>query len=127
MTAAGVSLGFGPYASIAVPQVAGTFAQLIGINASELAHSPIRTKAIILAASHVHMVEAGGQPYRLDDEEGIGSLTSKWSDIIAKRQVYEGYPLGGSGRVQFDATYQGPCYEYTGGCKTFTISTKPGR
>lgn len=127
MTAAGVSLGFGPYASIAVPQVAGTFAQLIGINASELAHSPIRTKAIILAASHVHMVEAGGQPYRLDDEEGIGSLTSKWSDIIAKRQVYEGYPLGGSGRVQFDATYQGPCYEYTGGWKTFTISTKPGR
>lgn len=127
VVAAGINAGVGPFVSISVPQVAGTFAQLIGINSTELAHSPVRTKAIVLAASHVHMVGAGSQPHRLDDKEGIGSLTSKWSDIVAKRQVYQGYPLGGFGRVQFDATYQGPCYTYNGGWKTFTISTKPGR
>jgi len=127
VTAAGIPGTGGGYASISVPQVAGTFAQLIGINPGELAYSPIRTKAIVLAASHVHMVDARTAPHRLDDQEGIGSLTSKWSDIVAKRQIYEGYPLGGFGRVEFDATYQGPCYEYSGGWKTFTISTKPGR
>ncbi len=85
--------------SIAAPQVAGTLGVIIGINPGELRAWPEKTKAILLAAAAVHRVSrlSGG----LDDREGLGSLTTKWADIIASRRTLSGAKLGDFGARAF--------------------------
>lgn len=117
------------YTSIAVPQVAGTFAQVIEINPAELRGSPVRVKAIVLAASHVHMVDAGTQPERLDAQEGMGSLTTKWADVIASRQTSGGIFKGNYGKKTFSGTFDpvSGCMETSGVHQSQTFALEPGK
>jgi hypothetical protein len=93
--------------SIASPQVAGTLGVIIGINPAELRAWPVKTKAILLAAAGVHRVSkaSGG----LDDREGLGSLTTKWADIIASRRSLSGAPLGDFGVRTFNRPSASSC------------------
>ena len=93
--------------SIAAPQVAGTLSVIIGINPGELRAWPEKTKAILLAASGVHRVSrvSGG----LDDREGLGSLTTKWADIIASRRTLSGAKLGDFGARTFSRPSPSRC------------------
>lgn len=119
----------GYYTSIAVPQVAGTFAQVIEINPAELRGSPVRVKAIVLAASHVHMVEAGTQPERLDPQEGMGSLTTRWADVIAARQTSGGIFKGNYGKKTFSGSYDtvSGCFDTNGAHQSQTFTLEPGK
>lgn len=113
--------------SFANPQVAGAFGQLIGQKPTELRDWPVKTKAILLAASQVHRTAYPGQvDAPLDDREGLGSLTTKWANLIADRRLSGGYLLGDFGAWVANATFSPPCFVKPGPT-TVSVSTGGGR
>jgi len=119
LTASGVSF--------ANPQVAGAFGQLIGQKPTELRDEPVKTKAILLAASQVHRTAYPGQvDAPLDDREGLGSLTTKWANLVADRRLSNGYLLGDFGAWIANGLWNGSCYT-TPSATTLSVSTAGGR
>lgn len=113
--------------SFANPQVAGAFGQLIGQKPTELRDEPVKTKAILRAASMAHRTAYPGQvDAPLDDREGLGSLTTKWANLVADRRLSSGYPLGDFGSWIANGLWNGSCYT-TPSATTLSVSTAGGR
>jgi hypothetical protein len=113
--------------SFANPQVAGALGQLIGQKPTELRDEPVKTKAILLAASMVHRTAYPGQvDAPLHDREGLGSLTTKWANLVADRRLSNGYPLGNFGAWTANGVWMGDCYR-TPAPTTLSVSTGGSR
>ncbi len=113
--------------SFANPQVAGALGQLIGQKPTELRDEPVKTKAILLAASMVHRTAYPGQvDAPLHDREGLGSLTTKWANLVADRRLSNGYPLGDFGAWTANGVWTGDCYR-TPSAVSLSVSTGGSR
>lgn len=88
---------------------------------------PEKTKAILLASSQAHRTCCPGQVNaNLDDQEGLGSLTTKWANIVAGRLVSSGQPMGDYGTRTFSASFSGSCYQKPAS-KFISVTTGGGR
>lgn len=113
--------------SFANPQVAGALGQLIGQNPTELRLEPVKTKAVLLATSMVHRTAYPGQvDAPLHDREGLGSLTTKWANLVADRRSSNGYLLGNFGTWTAHGVWSGDCYR-TPAPTTLSVSTGGSR